>query len=400
MDLRSENPFWLLKNGLLNTYPSLEENIDCEVLVIGAGITGALCGWHLAQAGLDVVLVDRRHAGFGSTSASTALLQYEIDTPLYELSELIGEKNAVKSYLMCLDAIYKIKDIAEQLGDDTFCLKPSFQYSSFKKDEETTEQEYKIRKKHGFKVDLLGPDDIKKMFGFESVNGLYSEDGAQVDPFHLTYKLLDTITKKGGRVYDSTSVTNLTTGGKSAELMTERGKKIKAKHVVIAAGYESQRYLQEEVEILKSSYVIVSEPFVPVKEFWHENALIWETAHPYLYMRTTDDHRILVGGLDDDFYNPKKRDAALNKKSRQLHEKFMKLFPGSVFKTDFSWAGTFTETKDGLPYIGQVNYLPNCWFALGFGGNGITFSLIAAEMITEAIVKNKANIPPFFGFDR
>jgi glycine/D-amino acid oxidase-like deaminating enzyme len=60
------------------------------------------------------------------------------------------------------------------------------------------------------------------------------------------------------------------------------------------------------------------------------------------------------------------------------------------FKTDFGWAGAFASTKDGLPYIGSIPQRSNTYFALGFGGNGITFSVIAAQIICD-LIKGKSN---------
>ena len=105
MNLHTSQPYWLLKNGLLHTYPLLREDVKIEYLVIGGGITGALVAWYLAEAGKSVILVDRRHIGMGSTCASTALLQYEIDTPLHKLAEYVGEKDAARSYWLCIEAI-------------------------------------------------------------------------------------------------------------------------------------------------------------------------------------------------------------------------------------------------------------------------------------------------------
>jgi len=59
--------------------------------------------------------------------------------------------------------------------------------------------------------------------------------------------------------------------------------------------------------------------------------------------------------------------------------------PGIVFKKEFIWSGTFGKTKDSLPYIGAYKKTPNTYYALGFGDNGITFSLIAAEILCDAI---------------
>src|SRR5690349_19455741 len=132
MDLRSEYPFWLLKNGLVRSYPSLQEDVKTDVAIIGAGISGALTAYSLAKRGYKTTLVDRRHVGMGSTAASTSLLQYEIDTPLHILRGFVGEQNAVSSYKLCLDAIYKLREICKQLDKLlSFTITPSLQYASY-----------------------------------------------------------------------------------------------------------------------------------------------------------------------------------------------------------------------------------------------------------------------------
>src|SRR5687768_16836387 len=109
MNLHSDYPFWMISGGLHQSWPVLRKKIKADVLVIGGGITGALITTALCNAGLDVVLVEKRHIGHGSTAASTAMLQYEIDTPLYELIEQRGEAAASRSYELCHAAIDQIE---------------------------------------------------------------------------------------------------------------------------------------------------------------------------------------------------------------------------------------------------------------------------------------------------
>lgn len=75
MDIRSYQPFWLQKNGLVKSYPSLQENITSEVHIVGGGITGALMAYSLIKEGKSVCIIDKRDIAYGSTSASTAMLQ-------------------------------------------------------------------------------------------------------------------------------------------------------------------------------------------------------------------------------------------------------------------------------------------------------------------------------------
>lgn len=336
----------------------------------------------------------------GSTAASTALLQYEIDTPLHELIEKAGEKNAVRSYELCGYSIHAIEKICRHFeGKAGFAYRPSLQYASFKKHVPDLEKEFGLRKKHGFKVSWWDNQKFKDTMGFEAPAGIYSQLGAELDAYQLAHQLLQSCIRKGALVFDNTAITKINHHKKSVDLLTEHGYFLTAKHLVIACGYESQNYIPKKVETLHSTYAMVSEP-LPEQDFWFRNCLIWETANPYLYLRTTRDKRVLIGGLDDDFYSPEKRDANIPAKSTLLLARFKKKFPGIPFKIDFQWAGTFASTKDGLPYIGSIPQRPNTSFALGFGGNGITFSLLAAEQITAALCNHPHPDMKLFSFNR
>ena len=96
MDLKSNEPFWLVKNGMPHSYPSLTENIETDILIIGAGITGSLIAHQCIKEGYKTTIIDRRDVANGSTSATTSMLQYEIDVPLYKLKTLIGNDAATE----------------------------------------------------------------------------------------------------------------------------------------------------------------------------------------------------------------------------------------------------------------------------------------------------------------
>jgi glycine/D-amino acid oxidase-like deaminating enzyme len=402
MDLRSHYPFWLLRDGILNNYASQNADLQAEVVIIGAGITGALIGYTLAKAGIHVILLDRRHAGMGSTCASTALLQYEIDVPLHQLIELAGRKNAFRSYELCAEAILKIEKITSDLETSVgFERKKSLFFASTQKDVEIIDKELPLRKKLGIGIEYLTQQEIEDKFNFKAPAALLSDLGAQVDAYSLTHALLQQIKKMGGEVFDNTDVIEIHTHTKGVTLKTSRGFEIKAPHLVMAAGYESREHLPDKTIIkLSSTYALVSEPLPDFKDLWQENCLIWETAQPYLYIRTTDDNRILVGGKDEPFYNPNRRDALLKRKTKALENTFRTKMPHIPLITDFSWTGTFAQTKDGLPYIGKIKQMPHTFFALGFGGNGITFSMVGAEIIKDHITGRKNNDEKIFSFTR
>ena len=400
MNLQAGYPYSLIKHGLQFNYPKLNKNLETDVLVVGGGISGALVAWHLVKRGIGCVLADSRTIGLGSTCASTGLLQYEIDTALSELKDIVGLKQAVRAYHLCRQAIYELGDISKEIGFNEFEYKRSLYYAAHKKDISFLRDEFTIRKESGFDIEYLSAAALKKEVGFNAPAALLSNDGAQVDAYLFSHRLLQHATKHGLLVFDRTKIINLGYQNKNSIFKTEDKFTIKAKRIVYATGYESVKYVSKSIVKLLSTFATVSEHMDDDSRVHKNDLMIWNTANPYLYMRTTHDGRILIGGRDENFYNPLKRDKMIKRKAVQLAEDFKTLFPAVDFKPEFSWAGTFGATKDGLPFIGNYKPIRNGYFALGFGGNGITFSQVAATIIADLIEGKNNSDARLFSFDR
>ncbi|SDR72990.1 Glycine/D-amino acid oxidase [Halopseudomonas sabulinigri] len=399
MDLRSGHCFWPINSGLIQPYPSLAGDLDCDVLVIGAGITGALIADYLTQKKAKVVVLDRRDVVSGSTSASTAMLQYEIDTHLSDLITRIGKDPAERAYHLCSDAIDKLAKITKDLPDCGFERYSSFYFASSEDDVSALEREYEARKQAGFDIELWRTKDITSRFNFSAPCGLYSKQGAQVDPFRLAHALLARASKAGAQIFDRTEVSDIDQVQDGIVAYTAEGHQVRAQKVVFACGYEAQSWLQEKVVDLNSTFALVTEP-VDSFEGWYEQCLLWESERPYTYMRTTSDNRILIGGEDEPYKNSELRDKALPKKTKALSKKLSALMPSIPFQVAYSWAGTFGETEDGLAYIGETREFPNAYFALGYGGNGITYSVTAAQIIADLYLGKSNADADLFRFGR
>ncbi len=401
MNLRSGHPFWLVKNGIGNSFPHLQEDLDAEVVIVGGGITGALLAYHFAKANLATVLLDKREIGWGSTAASTALLQYEIDEPLHKLRETYGKEFADRAYRSCADAIRKIETLVGELDDDCdFQRKPSLFLAQKEGDVEELRAEFNARVDAGFEVEWLDREELLSATGMDRPAAIRSRCGAQVDAYRLTRAAMRAASDCGVQVYDRTDVLDCRFSPGGAEVVTDRGYNVRCRHVVYATGYEVGKFLERDVVNLNSSFAIVTEPLEGDWPAWSEDALIWEMAEPYLYIRSTSDKRLIIGGEDESFKNATARDAVLGTKSEILLKKFRKLAPHVITETAFSWAGTFGETEDGLAYIGSVPERPRSYFALGFGGNGITYSILAAEILRDALLGKVHEYADLYTFDR
>ena len=400
MDLRSGAAFWPIRNGLIATYPAIDRDETADVVVIGAGVTGALVTYALTTAGARVVVIDRRDVASGSTAATTGLLQYETDASLTELADRIGEADAVRVWRLGLAAIDDIERLCAAIGEPSgFARRPSLYLASSRRDAWSLKREFELRRRHGFQVQWLATADIETRYGFRAPGAVYGPGNAEIDCYRFTHALLAASGRSGARVYDRTEAQRVDADDTGVTVTTDRGPTIRARRMVWAAGYEAVDETQRRFGSRHSTWALVSEP---VADFgsWHDRALIWETARPYLYARATDDGRVMLGGEDEPFSRRHDNERLRPKKTRRLLKRFARMFPDLRLEVAYEWSGVFTTTADGLPRVGEVPEHRHAWLALGYGGNGITFSAIAADLIRDAWLGRTNPDAHLFAFER
>ncbi len=401
MDLKSGYPFWAIKNGLMYAFPPLEQDAECDVVVVGGGITGALIARALARENLDVVVLEQRDIAWGSTAASTALLQYEIDTHLTDLCQKYGERNGVLAYRSCVGAIDRLQEIAHETEDVDFRPMESLYVASSRWHLHRMRAEFDLRLKHGLPVTWLSRDEVKSRYGIDAPCAILSSRAAQVDPYRMASRLLASLRRDGVRIFDRTEVARFDATSRSATAFTVSGLTIRARHIIMAAGYASQKWIDQKVAANRSSYAFVTDPIDAKRLGAWSRTMVWESARPYLYARTTRDHRLVIGGEDDSIDIPARRDARVEKKAEKLTQRARRFFSDMPLEPAFAWAGTFAETADGLPFFGaHPQHGPRVLFAMAYGGNGITYSALGGEIIASIIKRQPHALRRLFAFSR
>ena len=381
-DLRGGYPLWNSAHLSVRTRLRLARE-RCDVAVVGAGVTGALTALALVEAGLDVVVVDRREPAVGSTAASTALIQYELDIPLRELREMIGPRKAFRAWRRSHAAIGDLKSTIRKNGIEADWIDRSALYlAGDELGSRAMREECHVRNRAGLESRFLTSRNLKREFGFERQAALFSPGAAELDPVLLTTGALRIAKSKGARIYAGQTITSIESTAGKVRLLSREDGEIIAKKAVFATGYEVVDGLPRDLFKITSSWAIATEP-IDDAQFWPTRCLIWEAATPYLYMRSTSDNRILAGGEDSDLLSPDRRDAAIPNKSKALLKKVQALLPDTKLSIAFAWAGAFADSPTGLPVIRELDGFPGCMAILGCGGNGITFSVIASQIVEK-----------------
>ena len=160
----------------------------------------------LAAHGHEVAVVEQRDIGWGSSAASTALLQYEIDTHMLDLAKRYGEADAVLAYRQCAEAIAMLQDKARGIRDVDFAWADSLYYASKYRHARVLRDEFNLRLKHGFQVELLEPEALQENYRIDAPAAILSHQAARIDPYRMAYRLLARLEKRGSPVFDRTHI--------------------------------------------------------------------------------------------------------------------------------------------------------------------------------------------------
>ncbi|MBK8391575.1 MAG: FAD-binding oxidoreductase [Saprospiraceae bacterium] len=260
-------------------------------------------------------------------------------------------------------------------------------------------EEFEIRNKCQLGVKWLKPEEILKIYGLKSFGGILSQTAASVDAYKLAHELIHYNVDRGMTVFDQTELKDFDFSAEKTIITSSEGHKISCKKVIFCSGFESTKMIKEDIAKLFYTYACVSEKEIKIPKKL-KNTLVWDTNEPYLYMRTTDDGRLLVGGEDSSVNFPFFQQQIKESKTSKLIQTLQEIMPDIKFIEDFSWGGTFGSTKDGLPYIGKSPEFEHALFVLSFGGNGITFSIQAMDIIVDLLEDKPNELADYYRFGR
>lgn len=397
-DLRSDQSPWRrpaadMRDG------KVEANLRCDVLIVGGGITGSLIAQHLAGKGRDIVVIDRERPGLGSTAASTAMLQWEIDAPLAELTDHYGFETAADVYRRSLRAVAGLQALVMDLGVPcSFRERTTLYLAAGDAGMAELRNEHELRQRAGLPGKLMDHVDLLAHSGFDREAAIFSPGSADADPLCLAQGLLKVAKQGGVRVMDGDAV-SYDHGTRTVGVGLDSGITIEAAHVVLATGYVMPDFVPADRHSVVSSWALSTAPQAE-GSLWRDGSLVWEASESYRYLRTSVDRRIIIGGEDEDITDPDARDALLAAKTATLQDGLSRLWPGADTQVSRSWAGFFGETDDGLPLIGHVPAMPRILAAYGYGGNGITFSFMASRILSRLIDGQELRWFESFALDR
>src|SRR6266540_768860 len=355
---------------------ALDGDIETDVAIIGAGITGVTAARLLELGGRKVALLESRRIGKGETIKTTAHLTEVPDVRMHRLISRFGEGGARLAVRGQRAAIDRIEAFVNELRIDCqFERVPAYLYAETAaqekvvRDEEEAAQHLGLAASRADAVPL--PFPIRRAIRFR--------DQAQFHPRAYLLALAAGIDGNGSHVFEQTHVTGVEERGDRCVVVTDRGS-IVARDVIIAAHVPIANKLFSHTKLAAyRTYVIGAAVPMPPSP-----GLYWDTAQPYHYLRghvVDGVPYLIVGGEDHKVGDLEDTTLPFQRLEAYLKNRFGR----TLAATDLRWSGQIIEPADGLPYIGRNAASSHVYIATGYSGNGLTQGTLAAMILADQI---------------
>jgi glycine/D-amino acid oxidase-like deaminating enzyme/nitrite reductase/ring-hydroxylating ferredoxin subunit len=359
-----------------------------DVIIAGAGITGITLGLLLQKAGRNVSILEAQSIGFGTTGGTTAHLNTLLDTPYPTIIKNFGSENAKKVVALTRAAIALVKENVTQYSIDCgFEDQFAYLFAQTEGQQQELDDIYQACKQLGMTANYTSSIPVNIPFN----KAICVEEQAKFHPLRYVHALAGQFVSEGGTIVENCRVIACHKEGGEGVVTVETSTGNLQTHAMVFA-----THIPTGINLLHlrcspfRSYAMA----VELESNSYPNNLIYDMYDPYHYYRTqTIDgvNYLIVGGEDHRTGDESNTNGCFLKLESHIRSHF------DVKTIHNRWSSQYFEPADGLPYIGHLPGNPeNVFVATGYGGNGITYSHVAALVLKSLILKEESEYTSLF----
>ncbi|HLP79717.1 MAG TPA: FAD-dependent oxidoreductase [Acidobacteriota bacterium] len=347
-------------------YPTLRKDISCDVVIIGGGITGISCAFHLRKLGKKVALLEKDVLASGLGGNATGSLTPGWDMDFFDMIRIHGTKKTKQYLKLTRNGMKEIEQlIRKQNISCNFIKNGSLALASTKEELLTLYKDAKARRKLGAPFKIIRSQKLKNIIGTNAQAAIYDKHNATLIPSKLIVELAK---KCSAQIYERTEVRNIQRD--SRYIVTTPHAKIKARKVVIAT--QNSFYIKPKKRINIQRVPVIATNLLSKRQL---NSIAWNTAHclwsfgrEYYLLRLTPDNRLMMTGSNE------------NATAKQILNDLKKIFPQLTVRAEYYWDCQMPYTQDDQPIIACSNSLG---YSFAYAGHGLIAGYVAGKKIAR-----------------
>ncbi len=366
-----------------NSYPYMTKDQSCEIAVIGGGLTGALCAWHLCQDGHDTLLVTDGVLAMGNTCASMGVLRMDCEDGLQALIRDIGPGDALQAYRAAQSSVSGVEGIIRGHEEECgFSAQSGVVFTQDAREARYMRGDFEILTRNDFNVEWIDAQAAYNMFSFPLEGAvLFNAGYAQVDPYQLTHFLI--ADSPNLTVFENTRVTQVRPTSAGIRLRTQFNSNIRAKMVIVATG---EAPLSLRPCMLRQRTGMIATLPVPQVDRWHQQAILRERMSG-VTVRGAEGSRLLLSAPGAPFYahaaglisKSRREELRMRRLKRRLEDMFPQAAQGLT--VSHNCLCTSIVTPDGLPVIGPAPNTEGVYTVCGYGEDGAVAGVLAGRLL-------------------
>ncbi|QDY71558.1 NAD(P)/FAD-dependent oxidoreductase [Qingshengfaniella alkalisoli] len=365
------------------SYPTAKGELTCDVCVVGGGFTGLSAALHLAQRGLDVVLLEAQRLAFGASGRNGGQVGTGQRVDQTELERRLGKDAAHHLWDLGLESVALVRDLIDASGEDCQWA-DGIIHADHRERFVPESREYAdhLQTAYGYdKIRFVDRAEMRSLVGSSAYHGgTLDMGGGHIHPLRYAFALARMAETSGVRLYENTRVTSLDPGI-TATVSTDNSI-VRAKHVVLGCnGYLGQLEPKVAQRVMPiNNFIAATEPLddATARSLLRDNHAVGDSKFVINYFRLSPDNRMLFGGGESYGYKFPSDIAA------KVRKPMLEIFPQlKDTRIDYAWGGTLGITMSRMPHFARL--AENVVSTSGYSGHGVAMASLAGKIAAEYV---------------
>jgi len=383
------NSMWEATANERPSYPRVEGNHSCDVVIIGGGFTGLSAAYHLQEMNVDTIVLEKDRVGTGASGRNGGEVLTGYLGSMEGIAKSKGLEEAKEMWKLSLESIDLIESIIDKNNIQCDFVRNGHFNGAHKRNRlKGMRQNQKFMSKYlnYNKIDIVEEKNIKNELNTDFYyGGEIDLSSAHFHPLNYTLGLAKVASSKGARIFEESAATKIKYKKKDKVIIEKNRGRIIANDLIIA----TNGYADDIHKTIKKSVVPIESIMIATESLNEEimndiipkNRAVFDTKNLLYYFRRTADNRLAFGGSGR---ASSQRDS--KKLFDNLHKGMLEVYPQLKHaKIEYNWGGKVGFTSTMLPHIGQLKN--GAYFGYGYGGHGSAMSTMFGKIIAKSIVK-------------